>query len=183
MKATDPFKAEDYDLADEMFRQATVDNLGEEDNVAAIKESFYADASRAFKDGKFIVVVERLIADHLWQRSNNKAQGATRRVLRELETGQLSIPVASWMDQVVTVGKHRRSTVGSLGEADFLRMVQARQDNLLKADKNLQHVLKVAQMMEPVWRQAATLAAAYERHLITLEVVEAGADNEGRAAS
>lgn len=172
MKSTDPFKNEDYSLADDMFRQATVDNLAEEENVAAIKTAFYADASKAFKDGKFIVTVERLIADHLWQRVNNKAQGATRRVLRELESGQLSIPVDSWMSQVVTVGKHRRSTVGHLGQADFLRMVQARQDNLVKADKNLQSVLKVAKMMEPVWKQAADLASAYRKHLITLEVVE-----------
>lgn len=116
--------------------------------------------------------MERLIADHLWFRLNNKAQGATRRVLRELESGQLSIPVDSWMSQVVTVGRYRRSTVGNLGQADFLRMVQARQDNLLKADKNLQSVVKVAKMMEPIWAQAATLAAAYHKHLITLEVVD-----------
>ena len=170
-KTTDPFKSEDYDLADEMFRQATVDNLAEEENVSAIKEAFYADAGKAFKDGKFITTVERLIADHLWQRVNNKAQTATRRVLRELQSGQLSIPVESWMEQVVTVGKHRRSTVGALGQPDFLRMVQARQDNLLKADKNLQAVLAVAQMMEPVWENAADLWTAYAKHLIELEVV------------
>lgn len=38
MNATDPFKAEDYDLADDMFRQAIIDNLDEEDNVAAIRK-------------------------------------------------------------------------------------------------------------------------------------------------
>lgn len=184
MSNPDPFKAEDYDLADTMFWQATVDNLADEDNVAQIKTAFYDDAGKAFKDGKFIVTVERLIADHLWHRVNNRAQGATRRVLRELQSGQLSIPVDSWMDQVVTVGKHRRSTVGSLGQADFLRMVQARQDNLAKADKNLQSVLAVAKKMEPVWSQAADLATAYREHLIVLEVIEVAATaDDDKAAS
>jgi len=178
---TDPFKPEDYDLADAMFRQATVDNLAEEDNVGAIKSAFYSDASKAFKDGKFVTTVERLIADHLWQRMNNRAAGATRRVLRELESGQLAIPVDSWMDQVVTVGENRRSTVGNLGQADILRMVQARQDNVLKADKNLQHVLNVARMLDPVWARAATLSAAYKKRLITLTVVDDADDAKASA--
>lgn len=179
--STDPFKSSDYDLADAMFRQATVDNLADEDNVAAIKATFYADASKAFKDGKFVTTVERLIADHLWQRMNNRAAGATRRVLREIESGQMSIPVDSWMDQVVTVGENRRSTVGNLGQADILRMVQARQDNVLKANKNLDHVLNVARMLEPVWAKASTLSVAYAEGLITLVQVDVRDDVKASA--
>lgn len=173
----DPLKSEDYVLAESMFRQATVDNIAEEDNVAAIKAAFYADASKAFHDGKFVTSVERLISDHLWQRMNNRAAGATRRVLREIESGQLSIPVDPWMDQVVTVGENRRSTVGDLGQADILRMVQARQDNLAKADKNLQHALAVAKMLEPVWAKASTLRVAYKRHLLALSDADVASED------
>ena len=180
---TDPFKADDYALAEEMFRQATLDNLAEEENVAAIKATFYAEASKAFKDGKFITTVERLISDHLWQRMNNRAAGTTRRILRELETGQLSIPVDSWMDQVATVGENRRSTVGDLGQSDILRMVQARQDNVLKANKNLQHVLNVAQMLEPIWANAATLRVAYRLNLLTLVVADESNDEDEKASA
>lgn len=182
-KTSDPFKPEDYTLADQMFLQATVDNLAEEENVAAIKTAFYVDAGKAFKDGKFITVVEKLIADHLWQRVNNKAQGTTRRVLRELDSGQLSIPVDSWMHQVVTVGKHRRSTVGNLGQSDVLRMVQARQENSDKADKMRDFAVRVAKKLEPVWAQASNLDEAFTKHLIALQVTTVPESDDDEASA
>jgi len=180
---TDPFKPEDYTLADDMFLQAVVDNLGHEDNVAEVKSAFYADAGRAFKDGKFVTTVERLIADHLWFRVNNKAQGATRRVLRELDSGQIAIPVDEWLDQVVTVGKHRRSTVRHLRRVDMLRMRQARQENVDKANAMLDFVVRVDKKLEPIWSQAGDLGEAYEKHLFTLHFVAPVADEADEASA
>lgn len=180
---TDPFKSEDYTLAETMFRQAVEDNLAEEDNLNAVKTAFYKDAARAFKDGKFITRVERLIADHLWTRVNNRAAGATRRVLRELDSGQSSIPVDEWLDQVMTVGEHRRTTVRHLGQTDMLRIVQARQDNADKSQKMLDFAKRVAAKMEPVYAEVPDVGTAVERHLIVIEEVAQSADNQDEAAS
>ena len=105
------FTYDDYAAASAAFGDAITASVDEPDNLAAVKESFYQWAERQYEHGSFAVSVERLIADHLWVKVNTSAATTTRRMLQDIDAGRIGLALDVWLDQPMTVGKHRRILV------------------------------------------------------------------------
>ena len=142
---------DDYRLADDMFREAVQANLAEEDNLESIRAAFEQRVNDAFERGEFIVEVKRLTVDHMWSRVNGRAGMNTLAVVKEIASGQIGIDLDAWLDQVVTVGTRRRSTVRDLGKGDWDRIVAVRQENADRAAEALEMTKRAARISVPSW--------------------------------
>ncbi len=123
----------DYALAEDMFREAILNNLTGEENLAEVKSNFTELALGSWRNGTILVQVERLLVDHLWARVNARAGRTTAKMLNEIDSGQLSMSHDEWLDQPITVGKHRRITIRHIGRFDTARIMEERQQNLDQA--------------------------------------------------
>ncbi len=123
----------DYALAEDMFREAISNHASNEENLADIKANFTELALDSWRNGTILVQVERLLVDHLWTRVNAKAGRTTTQMLREIDSGQMAMPHDEWLDQPITVGKHRRITIRHLDRIDLRRILEERQQNLNQA--------------------------------------------------
>lgn len=166
-----PFSRDDYRLADDMFREAVQANLAEEDNLDAIRETFEQRVNDAFERGEFIVEVKRLTVDHMWARVNGRAGMNTLAVVKEIASGQIGMDLDAWLDQVVTVGKHRRSTVRDLGKSDWDRIVAVRQENADRAAEALELTKKAAQMSAAAMAQYGDMTKAAP-HLVSTDTTD-----------
>lgn len=124
----------DYALAEDMFREAILNNLTGEENLADIKANFTELALGSWRNGTILVQVERLLVDHLWARVNARAGRTTTKMLNEIDSGQLSMSYDEWLDQPITVGKHRRTTIRHIAQFDTARIMEERQQNLDQAN-------------------------------------------------
>lgn len=163
-----PFSRDDYRLADDMFREAVQANLAEEDNLEAIREDFEVRVNDAFERGEFIVEVKRLTVDHMWARVNGRAGMNTLAVVKEIASGQIGIALDAWLDQVVTVGKHRRSTVRDLGKGDWDRIVAVRQENADRASEALEMTKRAAKISVAAMAQYGDMTSAAP-HLVAAD--------------
>lgn len=134
---TNPLTKDDYLLASEMFREAVEAHITTEDNYEDIRNTFSQLIGDSYRDGKFLVVVEKLIEDHLWSRVNNRAGSATKSMLRDVHSGQTSMDLNEWSDQVITVGELRRTTIRNIDANDLVRIMEVRQRNADKANAAL----------------------------------------------
>ncbi len=134
---TNPLVKADYDLASQMFREAVEEHITTEDNYEDIRATFSDLVDRSYRNGKFIVVIEKLIEDHLWSRMNNRAGSATKSMLRDVHSGQTGMDLTEWRSQVITVGEHRRTTIRNLDANDLVRIIEVRQRNADKANAAL----------------------------------------------
>ena len=141
-----PFSKHDYRLADDMFREAVEANLAEEDNLEAVRESFEKRVADAFDRGEFMVEVKRLTSDHMWARVNGRAGMNTLHMVKEIASGQIPMEIDAWLDQVVTVGKLRRSTIRNLGRNDWVRIIAVRQENADRAAEALELTKEAARI-------------------------------------
>ena len=141
------FRPDDYQLADTIFRHCIEDNLAEEDNLSTIKKSFMAEAGKAWQEGSFTVVVERLVVDHFWQRVNNRAGAATGRFLRDVASGQAVVGYDVWLDTPITAGKHRRTTIRNYNMVDNERVLAERAENLEQQRKAYEEAEKAAKIL------------------------------------
>ena len=155
-----PLTRQDYHLAEDIFREAVEGNIAEENNLTAIRETFVQQVGKAFKQGSFVVEVERLISDHLWARVNGKAGQTTLAMVKEIVSGQIGIDYDEWLDQVVTVGKHRRTTIRNLNEADWDRIIAVRQENADRAAEALDLTRRAASISVPAMKQYGGMAKA-----------------------
>lgn len=163
-----PFSRDDYYLAEDMFREAVQANVAEEDNLDAIRAAFEERVNAAFERGEFIVEVKRLTVDHMWARVNGRAGMNTLAVVKEIASGQIGIDLDAWLDQVVTVGKHRRSAVRDLGKTDWDRIVAVRQENADRAAEALDMTKQAAQISTAALAQYGDMAAAAP-HLVAAD--------------
>lgn len=155
-----PFSRDDYRLADDMFREAVQANLADEDNLEAIRNAFEKRVTDAFDRGEFIVEVKRLTVDHMWARVNGRAGMNTLAVVKEIASGQIAMDMDAWLDQVVTVGKHRRSTVRDLNPADWDRIVAVRQENADRAAEALDLTKRAARISTDAMQEYGDMAKA-----------------------
>ena len=163
-----PFSRDDYRLADDMFREAVHANLAEEDNLESIRATFEQRVNDAFERGEFIVEVKRLTVDHMWSRVNGRAGMNTLAVVKEIASGQIGIDLDAWLDQVVTVGTRRRSTVRDLGKGDWDRIVAVRQENADRAAEALEMTKRAARISVAALAQYGDMAAAAP-HLVAAD--------------
>lgn len=155
-----PFSRSDYHLAEDMFREAVESNLAEEDNLSAVREVFEERIAEAFDRGEFMVEVKRLTSDHMWARVNNRAGVATANMVKEINSGQIALDLDAWLDQVVTVGKLRRSTIRHLGRGDWDRIVAVRQENSERAAEALEATRWAAEKSIAAMEQCGSMAEA-----------------------
>lgn len=134
---TDALTAADYSDAADMFQDAVVANLADEENLDSVKSDFQVMVSKRWHQGSFVVSVEKLIFEHLWSRVNAKAGRTTAVLVRDIVHGQTTLDADEWLDQVITVGKHRRTTVRNLNRDDLIRIKASRVDNRDKAQAAL----------------------------------------------
>lgn len=146
MSTASPFSRDDYRLAEDMFRESVEANVAEEDNLNAIRKTFEQRISDAFERGEFIVEVKRLTTDHMWARVNDRAGKNTGLMVREIVSGQTSLDLDEWLDQVVTVGTLRRTTKRYLVKSDWDRIVAVRQENADRAAEALEMTKKAARI-------------------------------------
>lgn len=169
-----PFSRDDYRLADDMFREAVQANLAEEDNLESIGAAFEQRVNDAFERGEFIVEVKRLTVDHMWSRVNGRAGMNTLAVVKEIASGQIGIDLDAWLDQVVTVGTRRRSTVRDLGKGDWDRIVAVRQENADRAAEALEMTKRAARISVAALAQYGDMAAAAP-HLVAADSAQESA--------
>ena len=169
-----PFSRDDYRLADDMFREAVQANLAEEDNLESIRAAFEQRVNDAFERGEFIVEVKRLTVDHMWSRVNGRAGMNTLAVVKEIDSGQVGIDLDAWLDQVVTVGTRRRSTVRDLGKGDWDRIVAVRQENADRAAEALEMTKRAARISVAALAQYGDMAAAAP-HLVAADSAQESA--------
>lgn len=169
-----PFSRDDYRLADDMFREAVQANLAEEDNLESIRATFEQRVNDAFERGEFIVEVKRLTVDHMWSRVNGRAGMNTLAVVKEIASGQVGIDLDAWLDQVVTVGTRRRTTVRDLGKGDWDRIVAVRQENADRAAEALEMTKRAARISVAALAQYGDMAAAAP-HLVTADSAQESA--------
>lgn len=169
-----PFSRDDYRLADDMFREAVQANLAEEDNLESIRATFEQRVNDAFERGEFIVEVKRLTVDHMWSRVNGRAGMNTLAVVKEIASGQIGIDLDAWLDQVVTVGTRRRSTVRDLGKGDWDRIVAVRQENADRAAEALEMTKRAARISVAALAQYGDMAAAAP-HLVAADSAQESA--------
>ena len=127
------FTHDDYTAAFDAFGDAITGALDEPDNLAAVKAAFYRWAEEQYRHGSFAISVERLIADHLWMKVNTTAATTTRKMLLDIDAGRIAMPLDVWLDQPMTVGKHRRILVRHYTPSDGARMIAERKENEEKA--------------------------------------------------
>lgn len=169
-----PFSRDDYRLADDMFREAVQANLAEEDNLESIRATFEQRVNDAFERGEFIVEVKRLTVDHMWSRVNGRAGMNTLAVVKEIASGQVGIDLDAWLDQVVTVGTRRRTTVRDLGKGDWDRIVAVRQENADRAAEALEMTKRAARISVAALAQYGDMAAAAP-HLVAADSAQESA--------
>ena len=169
-----PFSRDDYRLAEDMFREAVQANLAEEDNLEAIRATFEKRVNDAFERGEFMVEVRRLTVDHMWSRVNGRAGMNTLAVVKEIASGQIGIDLDAWLDQVVTVGTRRRSTVRDLGKGDWDRIVAVRQENADRAAEALEMTKRAARISVAALAQYGDMAAAAP-HLVAADSAQESA--------
>lgn len=158
------FTRYDYLLADDMLREAAEAHHTTDDNLPDIRATFDALVGHAHRSGSFVVVTERLIADHLWQRASQRSGSNARQLLKDAALGESAMTSPEeWLDQVVTVGKHRRTTVRYLTRHDLPRMIQVRQDNYDRAKKALQLAQEGAAVLDAALSVSVDLASALTR--------------------
>lgn len=158
--AGSPFSKNDYHLAEDMFREAVEANLAEEDNLEAVRAAFEARVADAFDRGEFLVEVKRLTSDHMWMKVNSDAGAMTTRMVKEIDSGQIPMELDAWLDQVVTVGKLRRSTIRHLLEGDWDRIVAVRQKNADRASRSLERTKRAARISKAAMEEYGDMAAA-----------------------
>ena len=163
-----PFSRDDYRLGDDMFREAVQANLAEEDNLESIRAAFEQRVNDAFERGEFIVEVKRLTVDHMWSRVNGRAGMNTLAVVKEIASGQIGIDLDAWLDQVVTVGTRRRSTVRDLGKGDWDRIVAVRQENADRAAEALEMTKRAAKISVAAMAQYGDMTSAAP-HLVAAD--------------
>lgn len=166
-----PFSRDDYYLAEDMFREAVQANVAEEDNLEAIRAAFEERVNAAFERGEFIVEVKRLTVDHMWARVNGRAGMNTLAVVKEIVSGQTSLDMDAWLDQIVTVGKHRRSAVRDLSKTDWDRIVAVRQENADRAAEALDMAKQAARISTTAMAQYGDMTGAAP-HLISSDTTE-----------
>ncbi len=162
--------AADYALAEDMFREAISNNASGEENLADIKTNFTELALGSWRNGTILVQVEPLLVDHLWARVNARAGRTTTQMLREIDTGQLSMAYDEWLDQPITVGKHRRTTIRHLDRQDLLRILEERQQNLNQANAAYQTAERAVAILSGVLDDYPSIAdglngGAFEMHV------------------
>jgi hypothetical protein len=155
-----PLTRQDYHLAEDIFREAVEANLADEDNLEAIRDTFEHRVGQAFQRGSFVVEVERLISDHLWARVNGRAGQTTLAMVKEIVSGQIGIDYDAWLDQVITVGKHRRTTIRNMVGNDWTRIIAVRQENADRAAEALDLTRRAASISLPAMKQHGGMAKA-----------------------
>lgn len=173
---------EDYRTADDLLREAVEANIAEEDNLKEVRDHFDRIARQAFHSGSFVVEVERLVVDHLWSRANNRAGDNTTAVLKEIASHQTAMVMDDWLELVLTVGKHRRTTLRDLTRNDLARIISERQQNYDRAGASLSEVKSVAAMLDAALSDYETIPAALDAGALSMHF-DADAPTQIEAAS
>lgn len=155
-----PFSKDDYRLAEDMFREVVEANVAEEDNLESIRDQFEGRVNAAFERGEFLVEVKRLTVDHMWARVNDRAGKNTGAMVKEIISGQIGMDMDAWLDQVVTVGKLRRTTIRNLGPTDWERIVAVRQENAERAAEALSQTEQAARISIAAMREHGDMEKA-----------------------
>lgn len=123
-------------LAESMFTEATEAHVSEEDNRDSIHDTWSALLREAIGSGEVRIVgrdMVKMTDAYLWQVINQRAARRAQMYLKALALGQFALPgIDEALDEVITVGKGRRSTMRHLNRDDLRRMLTERQDNLAK---------------------------------------------------
>lgn len=155
-----PFTDEDYLTAVDLLREAVEANLAEEDNLGLVRAYFDRGVAMAWSEGSFVASVERLVSDHLWARVNAKAGRTTHSMLSEVAAGQTCLSVDEWLDQVITVGKLRRTTIRNINREDLARIIEVREENARQAQESLEQAEQAVARLDAALVSASSVPQA-----------------------
>jgi hypothetical protein len=123
-------------LAEEMFTEAIEAHVAIEDNRNLVHDTFSELVRDAIGTGQITITgrdVVKMTDAYLWQTLNSRAGRRTQSLLKSLVAGQMSIAgIDDVLDQGITVGNGRRTTIRHLNPDDVKRMVDERALNLEK---------------------------------------------------
>lgn len=131
-----------------------VDQHPDGDNVEDMRQGFTQGVADAFHDGELVVVVEELLADQLWRDRSQASGAATRRMIRDINSGQTTLDLDEWLDTIVNVGTKRRARIRNLSVLDMGVITDTRKENAARA----------AEASEQTDKAMALLHAALEEH-------------------
>lgn len=154
--------AKDLQLAEAKYRELITKHVGEKENLALIKADFHAWYSATYTQKTFTTTTEKLLEAALWQDVNGKAGRRTPQVLEEIESGQISLQVEDWLEQAMTVGKHRRILIKHYKPDDGALIIAERTKHFNEAKQALANIKRQVKMLDALVKKHGSVNKAAE---------------------